>query len=183
MEIFIPGARLELWKVSRFSLHSLLSLDLHEIFIYELSFRPFFDTAPQSLSFLFSFQPRHSAKLLNVLRQMPHRNGPDVFFSFPGRKGSVRIHAENGKRMAWREKAVLPIIISGLYAWAFLGRKLKPEIVFHRLVFKRKHLWFSLIQFASHTASKKVNIWRKLRWAKETHSVIIPSIWWMLNDD
>ncbi|KAI8127766.1 Neurobeachin [Lucilia cuprina] len=26
--------------------------------------------------------PRHSAKLLNVLRQMPHRNGPDVFFSF-----------------------------------------------------------------------------------------------------
>ncbi|CAH0397225.1 unnamed protein product [Chilo suppressalis] len=32
--------------------------------------------------------PRHSAKLLNVLRQMPHRNGPDVFFSFPGRKGS-----------------------------------------------------------------------------------------------
>lgn len=35
--------------------------------------------------------PRHSAKLLNVLRQMPHRNGPDVFFSFPGRKGSVSI--------------------------------------------------------------------------------------------
>lgn len=37
----------------------------------------------------FLIQPRHSAKLLNVLRQMPHRNGPDVFFSFPGRKGSV----------------------------------------------------------------------------------------------
>lgn len=36
--------------------------------------------------------PRHSAKLLNVLRQMPHRNGPDVFFSFPGRKGSVSLH-------------------------------------------------------------------------------------------
>lgn len=35
--------------------------------------------------------PRHSAKLLNVLRQMPHRNGPDVFFSFPGRKGSVSL--------------------------------------------------------------------------------------------
>ncbi|CAB3374567.1 Hypothetical predicted protein [Cloeon dipterum] len=33
--------------------------------------------------------PRHSAKLLNVLRQMPHRTGPDVFFSFPGRKGSA----------------------------------------------------------------------------------------------
>lgn len=39
--------------------------------------------------FLFITQPRHSAKLLNVLRQMPQRNGPDVFFSFPGRKGSV----------------------------------------------------------------------------------------------
>ncbi|KAG5314850.1 NBEA protein, partial [Acromyrmex insinuator] len=34
--------------------------------------------------------PRHSAKLLNVLRQMPQRNGPDVFFSFPGKKGSLR---------------------------------------------------------------------------------------------
>ncbi|XP_043473809.1 neurobeachin isoform X2 [Leptopilina heterotoma] len=33
--------------------------------------------------------PRHSAKLLNVLRQMPQRNGPDVFFSFPGRQGSA----------------------------------------------------------------------------------------------
>ncbi|XP_072155979.1 neurobeachin isoform X4 [Bemisia tabaci] len=33
--------------------------------------------------------PRHSAKLLNVLKQMPQRNGPDVFFSFPGRKGSA----------------------------------------------------------------------------------------------
>ncbi|GLV35236.1 rugose [Carabus blaptoides fortunei] len=33
--------------------------------------------------------PRHSTKLLNVLRQMPQRNGPDVFFSFPGRKGSA----------------------------------------------------------------------------------------------
>lgn len=38
---------------------------------------------------IFVLQPRHSAKLLTVLRQMPHRNGPDVFFSFPGRKGSV----------------------------------------------------------------------------------------------
>ncbi|CAH1123738.1 unnamed protein product [Ceutorhynchus assimilis] len=33
--------------------------------------------------------PRHSAKLLNVLRQMPQRSGPEVFFSFPGRKGSA----------------------------------------------------------------------------------------------
>lgn len=33
--------------------------------------------------------PRHSAKLLTVLKQMPHRNGPDVFFSFPGMKGSA----------------------------------------------------------------------------------------------
>ncbi|XP_073999314.1 A kinase anchor protein rugose isoform X3 [Rhodnius prolixus] len=33
--------------------------------------------------------PRHSTKLLNVIRQMPQRNGPDVFFSFPGKKGSA----------------------------------------------------------------------------------------------
>ncbi|KAL4097724.1 hypothetical protein QTP88_022448 [Uroleucon formosanum] len=33
--------------------------------------------------------PKHSTKLLNVLRQMPQRNGPDVFFSFPGKKGSA----------------------------------------------------------------------------------------------
>ena len=44
------------------------------------------------LFWYYSFQPRHSAKLLNVLRQMPQRNGPDVFFSFPGRKGSVSQH-------------------------------------------------------------------------------------------
>jgi len=42
------------------------------------------------LKLIILWQPRHSAKLLNVLRQMPHRTGPDVFFSFPGRKGSVR---------------------------------------------------------------------------------------------
>lgn len=35
--------------------------------------------------------PRHSTKLLNVLRQMPQRNGPDVFFSFPGKKGSAMV--------------------------------------------------------------------------------------------
>ncbi|QQP37998.1 Neurobeachinlike [Caligus rogercresseyi] len=28
--------------------------------------------------------PRHSKKLLNVLKQMPNRSGPDVFFSFRG---------------------------------------------------------------------------------------------------
>jgi len=33
--------------------------------------------------------PRHSTKLLNVLRQMPNRSGPDVFFSFPGKAGSA----------------------------------------------------------------------------------------------
>lgn len=38
---------------------------------------------------LVCLQPKHSTKLLNVLRQMPQRNGPDVFFSFPGKKGSV----------------------------------------------------------------------------------------------
>lgn len=26
---------------------------------------------------------------MNVLKQMPNRSGPDVFFSFPGVKGSV----------------------------------------------------------------------------------------------
>ncbi|XP_076065007.1 neurobeachin-like [Oratosquilla oratoria] len=35
--------------------------------------------------------PRHSAKLLGVLRQMPQRSGPDVFFSFPGKKGSALV--------------------------------------------------------------------------------------------
>lgn len=35
------------------------------------------------------FQPSHSKKLMNVLKQMPNRSGPDVFFSFPGVKGSV----------------------------------------------------------------------------------------------
>lgn len=57
-------------------------LDLEDIF--GDIFNPTFDS---------SSQPRHSAKLLNVLRQMPHRNGPDVFFSFPGRKGSVSLHS------------------------------------------------------------------------------------------
>lgn len=41
--------------------------------------------------YIYFLQPRHSAKLLNVLRQMPQRTGPDVFFSFPGRKGSVSV--------------------------------------------------------------------------------------------
>ena len=35
--------------------------------------------------------PSHSKKLMNVLKQMPMRSGPDVFFSFPGIKGSVRL--------------------------------------------------------------------------------------------
>ena len=38
---------------------------------------------------LFFFQPSHSKKLMNVLKQMPMRSGPDVFFSFPGIKGSA----------------------------------------------------------------------------------------------
>ncbi len=33
--------------------------------------------------------PRHSVKLLHVLRQMPQRTGPDVFFTFPGNKGTT----------------------------------------------------------------------------------------------
>ena len=36
-----------------------------------------------------ALQPSHSKKLMNVLKQMPMRSGPDVFFSFPGVKGSV----------------------------------------------------------------------------------------------
>ncbi|GFR77575.1 neurobeachin, partial [Elysia marginata] len=32
---------------------------------------------------------RHSTKLIFVLRHMPQRQGPDEFFSFPGKKGSV----------------------------------------------------------------------------------------------
>ncbi|CAL1540734.1 unnamed protein product, partial [Lymnaea stagnalis] len=31
---------------------------------------------------------RHSTKLISVLRHMPQRQGPDEFFSFPGKKGS-----------------------------------------------------------------------------------------------
>ncbi|KAL3192188.1 hypothetical protein MRX96_059169 [Rhipicephalus microplus] len=33
--------------------------------------------------------PRHSVKLMSVLRQMPHRQGPDCFFSFSGKKGAA----------------------------------------------------------------------------------------------
>ena len=36
------------------------------------------------------FQQLHSVKLLSVLNMMPQREGPDEFFSFPGKKGSVR---------------------------------------------------------------------------------------------
>ena len=39
--------------------------------------------------FFLALQPSHSKKLMNVLKQMPMRSGPDVFFSFPGVKGSV----------------------------------------------------------------------------------------------
>ena len=34
-------------------------------------------------------QPRHSSKLLSVLRQMPQRSSPDTFFMFPGKTNSV----------------------------------------------------------------------------------------------
>ncbi|XP_054709401.1 neurobeachin-like [Uloborus diversus] len=33
--------------------------------------------------------PRHSVKLLSVLRQLPQRHGPDTFFSFSGKKGAA----------------------------------------------------------------------------------------------
>ncbi|XP_059351407.1 neurobeachin-like isoform X3 [Daphnia carinata] len=35
--------------------------------------------------------PRHSVKLLHVLRQMPLRSGPEVFITFPGNKGSALV--------------------------------------------------------------------------------------------
>ena len=35
---------------------------------------------------------KNSVKLLNVLKSMPHRYGPDEFFSLPGRKASVSIY-------------------------------------------------------------------------------------------
>lgn len=57
---------------------------------------------------------------------MPHRNGPDVFFSFPGRKGSVCKASE------------------------------------------------SRLQLSSGDDGVDV---------EATHSVIVPSIWWMLSDD
>lgn len=34
-------------------------------------------------------QPRHAVKLLSVLKYMAHRNGPDSFFSFPGKNAAV----------------------------------------------------------------------------------------------
>lgn len=36
------------------------------------------------------FQRKNSAKLLQVLKEMPKRDGADVFFSFPGSRGAVR---------------------------------------------------------------------------------------------
>lgn len=90
----------------------------------------------------FISQPRHSAKLLNVLRQMPHRNGPDVFFSFPGRKGSVSTH------VIISHSDFFPSIINPPPQWCV-------------------------------RCEADVNCDER----KETHSVIIPSIWWMLNDD
>ena len=44
---------------------------------------------PRKYLYIFYFQPSHSKKLMNVLKQMPNRSGPDVFFSFPGVNGSV----------------------------------------------------------------------------------------------
>lgn len=58
--------------------------------IFRLSILPTMMLAANADAFVF-LQPRHSAKLLRVLRQMPQRQGPDVFFSFPGKKGAVSI--------------------------------------------------------------------------------------------
>ena len=46
-------------------------------------------TQKNSRFLLLFLQPSHSKKLMNVLKQMPMRSGPDVFFSFPGIKGSA----------------------------------------------------------------------------------------------
>ena len=37
----------------------------------------------------YTLKTNNSVKLLNVLKAMPHRYGPDEFFSLPGRKPSV----------------------------------------------------------------------------------------------
>lgn len=37
-----------------------------------------------------SFKPPHAVKLLSVLKSMAQRNGPDSFFSFPGKSAAVR---------------------------------------------------------------------------------------------
>lgn len=73
-----------------------LSLSVADLLIEMLGVLASYSITVKELKLLFGTMkanngkwPRHSAKLLNVLRQMPHRNGPDVFFSFPGRKGSV----------------------------------------------------------------------------------------------
>ncbi|CAG9133042.1 unnamed protein product [Plutella xylostella] len=65
--------------------------------------------------------PRHSAKLLNVLRQMPHRNGPDVFFSFPGRKGSHKLACVGVHQPALGQRGGLGLNPS------FIGRRPVPQ--------------------------------------------------------
>jgi len=41
------------------------------------------------LKIKFFFQKRNSIKLLNVMAEMPKREGPDVFFAFPGKASAV----------------------------------------------------------------------------------------------
>lgn len=75
-------------------------------------------------------QPRHSAKLLTVLRQMPHRNGPDVFFSFPGRKGSVSIIC------SFYLQPFVPLSRIWLAIWFYLPNQPNSMLTFMRKVNK-----------------------------------------------
>ena len=60
-----------------------------EYFYYNFHVKIGGKTQKNSRFLLFFLQPSHSKKLMNVLKQMPMRSGPDVFFSFPGIKGSA----------------------------------------------------------------------------------------------
>ena len=36
-------------------------------------------------------QPQHAFRLLGILKRMPEKHGPDVYFDFSGKSGSVSI--------------------------------------------------------------------------------------------
>lgn len=65
--------------------------------------------------FLIQFQQRHSTKLISVLRHMPQRQGPDEFFSFPGKKGSVRDLIFFTERIIFFFPLSVTVLIKNLY--------------------------------------------------------------------